>query len=93
MRVTGLGVEAVVEGCHSLEVFDVSQCKNLARWLEDGGVERCRYGWAGLMGVPVPPGGRGAKELRFEVVAGELASTGLGGGDWEVQMRRGSARL
>jgi F-box and leucine-rich repeat protein 7 len=43
--VTGTGVEAVVEGCTVLEVFDVSQCKNLARWLEQGGEERSRRRW------------------------------------------------
>ncbi|KAF2124488.1 RNI-like protein [Dothidotthia symphoricarpi CBS 119687] len=37
VRVTGTGVEAVVEGCRDLEVFDVSQCKNLGRWLNAGG--------------------------------------------------------
>ncbi|KAG0652190.1 putative F-box LRR-repeat [Hyphodiscus hymeniophilus] len=42
VRVTGVGVEAVVEGCHRLEVFDVSQCKNLQRWLDGGGEERSR---------------------------------------------------
>ncbi|KAK6338726.1 hypothetical protein TWF696_009538 [Orbilia brochopaga] len=42
VRVTGVGVEAVVEGCTKLESFDVSQCKNLTRWLESGGVERCQ---------------------------------------------------
>lgn len=54
VRVTGTGVEAVVEGCRDLEVFDVSQCKNLARWLDAGGVEMVR--------------GRG-RDVRFEVVA------------------------
>ncbi|CAN9128436.1 cyclic nucleotide-binding domain-containing protein [Alternaria alternata] len=39
VRVTGTGVEAVVEGCRDLERFDVSQCKNLGRWVEAGGVE------------------------------------------------------
>ncbi|TVY35223.1 F-box/LRR-repeat protein [Lachnellula occidentalis] len=50
VRVTGVGVEAVVEGCTVLERFDVSQCKNLARWLEGGGEERSRrvYGRKGL---------------------------------------------
>ncbi len=50
MRVTGVGVEAVVEGCTKLEVFDVSQCKNLAKWLDSGGEERSRrtYGRRGL---------------------------------------------
>ncbi|GIJ99239.1 hypothetical protein Aspvir_001369 [Aspergillus viridinutans] len=37
VRVTGVGVEAVAEGCNQLESFDVSQCKNLLPWLEDGG--------------------------------------------------------
>jgi F-box/leucine-rich repeat protein 7 len=45
VRVTGTGVEAVVEGCTVLEVFDMSQCKNLARWLEGGGEERARRRW------------------------------------------------
>ncbi|KAJ5661106.1 uncharacterized protein N7484_000478 [Penicillium longicatenatum] len=40
VRVTGVGVEAVSEGCHQLESFDVSQCKNLLPWLEDGGAMR-----------------------------------------------------
>ncbi|KAH7121037.1 hypothetical protein B0J11DRAFT_438382 [Dendryphion nanum] len=42
VRVTGTGVEAVVEGCRDLELFDVSQCKNLGRWLGAGGVEAVR---------------------------------------------------
>jgi F-box/leucine-rich repeat protein 7 len=32
----------VVEGCRDLERFDVSQCKNLGRWIEAGGVESVR---------------------------------------------------
>lgn len=31
-----------MEGCRDLEVFDVSQCKNLSRWLEAGGVQMVR---------------------------------------------------
>ncbi len=42
VRVTGVGVEAVVEGCGRLEEVDVSQCKNLRGWREGGGVERVR---------------------------------------------------
>ncbi|CAL5870174.1 uncharacterized protein PFLUO_LOCUS4409 [Penicillium psychrofluorescens] len=42
VRVTGVGVEAVAEGCHQLQSFDVSQCKNLTSWLEDGGPARYR---------------------------------------------------
>jgi F-box/leucine-rich repeat protein 7 len=37
VRVTGVGVEAVADGCQHLEYFDVSQCKNLTPWLEFGG--------------------------------------------------------
>jgi len=48
--VTGVGVEAVVEGCGELQVFDVSQCKNLGRWLEGGGVERCAKRWPRKIG-------------------------------------------
>ena len=39
VRVTGAGVDAVVDGCPRLRAFDVSQCKNLGRWLDAGGVE------------------------------------------------------
>lgn len=41
VRVTGVGVEAVVEGCCELRELDVSQCKNLLGWLDAGGIERC----------------------------------------------------
>lgn len=44
VRVTGVGVEAVVEGCHKLKAFDVSQCKNLGSWLQSGGIRRVRPG-------------------------------------------------
>ena len=40
VRVTGHGVESVVEGCRYLEEFDVSQCKNLRPWLDRGTVGR-----------------------------------------------------
>jgi F-box/leucine-rich repeat protein 7 len=38
VRVTGVGVETILEGCGRLEWLDVSQCKNLAGWLAAGGV-------------------------------------------------------
>lgn len=62
-----MGVEAVIEGCTKLEMFDVSQCKNLQRWLDGGGVERARLrrersrGRGGLGGI-----GLAGKRLRFE---------------------------
>lgn len=40
VRVTGVGVEAIVEGCHKIQAFDVSQCKNLAKWLESGSMAK-----------------------------------------------------
>ncbi|KAL8952810.1 MAG: hypothetical protein Q9222_001314 [Ikaeria aurantiellina] len=40
VRVTGVGVEAIVDGCHKLRAFDVSQCKNLGQWLASGNVAR-----------------------------------------------------
>ncbi|EXJ87276.1 hypothetical protein A1O3_04235 [Capronia epimyces CBS 606.96] len=42
VRVTGLGVQSVVEGCQKLKLLDVSQCKNLQPWLLLGGVEQYR---------------------------------------------------
>jgi F-box/leucine-rich repeat protein 7 len=53
VRVTGVGVEAVVEGCTKLEMFDVSQCKNLQKWLDAGGEGRSRKRY-------------GRKALKFE---------------------------
>ncbi|KAI4737917.1 RNI-like protein [Aureobasidium sp. EXF-12298] len=54
VRVTGQGVESVVDGCPHLSLFDVSQCKNLLPWLRSGGVQAVRQ--------------KGCK-ARFEVVA------------------------
>jgi F-box/leucine-rich repeat protein 7 len=40
VRVTGIGVEAVADGCQNLNYLNVSQCKNLTPWLEHGGQTR-----------------------------------------------------
>ncbi|KXS97316.1 hypothetical protein AC578_10743 [Pseudocercospora eumusae] len=56
VRVTGQGVEAVVEGCRYLDMFDVSQCKNLRPWLERGGISRVN-------------GPGMSRNIRFEIVA------------------------
>lgn len=37
VRVTSIGVEAVAEGCSRLQSFDISQCKNVTSWLDEGG--------------------------------------------------------
>lgn len=62
---TGVGVEAVVEGCTVLEMFDVSQCKNLGRWLEAGGVERMEEVYRGRSERS------GKKKLVFETKKGD----------------------
>ncbi|KAF2860945.1 RNI-like protein [Piedraia hortae CBS 480.64] len=56
VRVTRLGVEAVVEGCEDLKHFDVSQCKNLRPWIESHGVESIKSGLG--------------RNVSFEIVAG-----------------------
>ncbi|KAF2481160.1 hypothetical protein BDY17DRAFT_229577, partial [Neohortaea acidophila] len=45
VRVTGQGVDSVVEGCRHLEELDVSQCKNLRPWLDRGGVQKVNGVW------------------------------------------------
>ncbi|KAH8771118.1 hypothetical protein F5883DRAFT_493022 [Diaporthe sp. PMI_573] len=40
VRVTGVGIENVLEGCSRTEWIDVSQCKNLGAWLAGGGITR-----------------------------------------------------
>lgn len=66
VRVTGVGVEAIVEGCHKLEHFDVSQCRNLQSWVDAGGVERVNMAIAmGLGGV----GTANRPSIKFDVVA------------------------
>ena len=54
VRVTGVGVEAVVDGCRDLSILDVSQCKNLGHWLDNGGVQRMK---------------KRGRNVRFETVA------------------------
>ena len=54
IRVTGQAVESVLDGCHGLDVFDISQCKNLCPWIAAGGIEVAR--------------GRGCR-TRFDLVA------------------------
>ncbi|KAK0624900.1 hypothetical protein B0T17DRAFT_590674 [Bombardia bombarda] len=61
VRVTGNGVENVLEGCGRLEWVDVSQCKNLGGWLLGGGVARWGFDERGVSGREqgwmISPGG------------------------------------
>ncbi|KAK1752669.1 hypothetical protein QBC47DRAFT_305465 [Echria macrotheca] len=78
VRVTGNGVENVLEGCGRLEWVDVSQCKNLGGWLHGGGVERWGYDERGKgardEGWKIP----GAKPA--QVQGGKIGAGGVGGG-------------
>jgi F-box and leucine-rich repeat protein 7 len=57
VRVTGVGVENVLEGCRRLKWIDVSQCRNLDSWLRNGEVGRWGFDERGEDGVisPVAP--------------------------------------
>jgi F-box/leucine-rich repeat protein 7 len=61
VRVTGQGVESVVEGCRHLEEFDISQCKNLRLWLDRGGIEKVNGTWG--------------RNVKFDVVANGMWRT------------------
>ena len=66
VRVTGHGVESLVEGCRQMQEIDVSQCKNLRPWLERGSV--------GRINAPKPNGlGR---RILFDTVADGSWRTG-----------------
>ena len=66
VRVTGHGVESIVDGCRHMQEIDVSQCKNLRPWLERGGV--------GRVNAPKPNGlGR---RIMFDTVADGTWRTG-----------------
>lgn len=90
MRVTGVGVEAVVEGCSKLEIFDVSQCKNLKGWLDAGGIERWKSRWSqsgrretvgrrGLRGAVIPRN-VGVRKARGDLVFWVEKRSGPGAG-------------
>ncbi|KAL2258741.1 hypothetical protein VTK26DRAFT_7821 [Humicola hyalothermophila] len=61
VRVTGNGVENVLEGCGRLEWVDVSQCRNLGGWLVGGGVERWGFDERVLGTTATGSGGGGGK--------------------------------
>ncbi|KAM5443494.1 hypothetical protein MferCBS31731_001267 [Microsporum ferrugineum] len=58
VRVTGTGVEAVADGCSMLNLLDVSQCKNLAPWLEYSLQNRYR---GRIQFITVAHNGKGAR--------------------------------
>ncbi|KAF4595434.1 cyclic nucleotide-binding domain-containing protein [Ophiocordyceps camponoti-floridani] len=53
VRVTGRGLESVLEGCARLVWVDVSQCRNLEAWLRSGSV--AKWGFDDRAKKPPPP--------------------------------------
>jgi F-box and leucine-rich repeat protein 7 len=80
VRVTGTGVEGLLEGCGRLRWLDVSQCRNLESWVRGGGVGR--WGIDDRGGNGLPPG----EEVNGSMVPvsmpgfGGVGSVGSGGG-------------
>lgn len=76
VRVTGKGVENVLEGCGRLEWVDVSQCKNLGGWLHGGGVGRWGFDERAK-------GGKDEGTWKIpgvKVQGGKMGAGGVGGG-------------
>ncbi|KAH6651302.1 hypothetical protein F5144DRAFT_82833 [Chaetomium tenue] len=88
VRVTGNGVENVLEGCSRLEWVDVSQCKNLGGWLVGGGVSRWGYDERRGEGAtegdwiiePAPGGPITARAALVQAQGGKIGLGGVGGG-------------
>ncbi|AEO69878.1 7d686780-a3a8-4049-8097-39fd71ee0497 [Thermothielavioides terrestris] len=79
VRVTGNGVENVLEGCSRLEWLDVSQCKNLGGWLAGGGVSRWGYDERAENGGVGGAGGGGTATTRAaSAPASAAAATATG---------------
>ncbi|KAK6948931.1 hypothetical protein Daesc_009003 [Daldinia eschscholtzii] len=65
VRVTGSGIESVLDGCASLEWADISQCRNLEGWVRGGGVARWGYDERAVkMDKDKDKGGRRASGIR-----------------------------
>ncbi|KAK3987639.1 hypothetical protein QBC44DRAFT_399784 [Cladorrhinum sp. PSN332] len=81
VRVTGNGVENVLEGCGRLEWLDVSQCKNLQGWVDGGGVKRWGFDEREVTGE------RGSvAELRALAMR---SGNGVSGGQQQQQQAKG----
>jgi F-box/leucine-rich repeat protein 7 len=85
VRVTGVGVENVLEGCGRLEWLDVSQCKNLGGWLVGGGVSRWGFddhaGAAAADIIALEDGAGTNKQMQKQQArGGKIGAGGVGGG-------------
>lgn len=89
VRVTGNGVENVLEGCGRLEWLDVSQCKNLQGWIEGGGVKRWGFDEREVTGEPESVAELEAKKAKSMNGGGEGSAKGgkigVGGVGYGVQ--------
>ncbi|KAL5594825.1 uncharacterized protein BROUX77_008172 [Berkeleyomyces rouxiae] len=52
VRVTGSGVESLLDSCAKLKWVDVSQCRNLESWIRSGAVSRYGHDERGGNGIP-----------------------------------------
>ena len=87
VRVTGVGVENVLEGCGRLEWVDVSQCRNLGGWLVGGGVGRWGFDERVVRKKKSSGGGDDVlKMAESKAQGGKMGAGGVGGG---VQRPRG----
>lgn len=72
VRVTGKGLENVLEGCTRLEWADVSQCRNLEGWLRAGRLARWGFDdrtTARPMTLPLPAETAVSQEVANEIAA------------------------
>ncbi|ERS94879.1 hypothetical protein HMPREF1624_08777 [Sporothrix schenckii ATCC 58251] len=70
VRVTGVGVDHVMDGCTRLAWLDASQCKNLASWVAAGGVAR----WGYDERQEDPRGGGAASKYKYNPTGWQPAS-------------------
>ena len=92
VRVTGVGVESVLDGCSRLRWFDVSQCRNLDPWLRAGGVSQWGFDERGAKSpLNSRPGGMmGMMMAGFGIGGGAARSAFSGMRSWS---RRGPVRF
>jgi F-box/leucine-rich repeat protein 7 len=74
VRVTGAGVENVLDGCASLKWIDASQCRHLEQWVLGGGVSRWGYDERGK-NAAVVVSGAGRKEAAAPAITLPIGAT------------------
>jgi F-box/leucine-rich repeat protein 7 len=80
VRVTGNGVENVLEGCGRLEWLDVSQCKNLGGWLLGGGIARWGFDERVRRGQGQAAAEQPQAQVHAQAKGGKMGPGGVGAG-------------